>query len=64
MNARPLIATAFAMLYALSIEALAQDQPNILILFPDDVGWQNVSAYGGERWVTGHPISTGLRVRV
>ena len=24
----------------------AQDKPNILILFPDDVGWQNVSAYG------------------
>ncbi len=28
--------------------ALAQDadKPNILIIFPDDVGWQNLSAYG------------------
>ncbi|WP_218944075.1 sulfatase-like hydrolase/transferase [Marinobacter changyiensis] len=26
--------------------ASAQDKPNILILFPDDVGWQSVSAYG------------------
>ena len=25
---------------------LAADRPNILILFPDDVGWQNISAYG------------------
>ncbi|WP_082063375.1 arylsulfatase [Draconibacterium sediminis] len=24
----------------------AQDKPNILIIFPDDVGWSNVSAYG------------------
>ncbi len=24
----------------------SQERPNILILFPDDVGWQNVSAYG------------------
>jgi arylsulfatase len=26
--------------------AAAQDKPNILIIFPDDVGWMNVSAYG------------------
>ena len=26
--------------------AQAADKPNILIIFPDDVGWQNVSAYG------------------
>ncbi|WP_445385836.1 arylsulfatase [Robiginitalea sp. IMCC44478] len=24
----------------------AQEKPNILIIFPDDVGWSNVSAYG------------------
>ena len=30
-----------------SLSATGQtDKPNILILFPDDVGWQNVSAYG------------------
>jgi len=26
--------------------AQAAEKPNILIIFPDDVGWQNVSAYG------------------
>ncbi len=26
--------------------AIAQDKPNILIIFPDDVGWSNVSSYG------------------
>ncbi|ADE53284.1 arylsulfatase [Coraliomargarita akajimensis] len=30
----------------ISITGYASDKPNILILFPDDVGWQNVSAYG------------------
>jgi arylsulfatase A-like enzyme len=25
---------------------MAADQPNILIIFPDDMGWSNVSAYG------------------
>ena len=29
-----------------SLGAFAQDKPNILIIFPDDVGWSNVSAYG------------------
>jgi len=28
------------------IHAIGQDKPNILIIFPDDVGWSNVSAYG------------------
>lgn len=28
------------------IHVMAQDKPNILIIFPDDVGWSNVSAYG------------------
>lgn len=28
------------------IHVKAQDKPNILIIFPDDVGWSNVSAYG------------------
>lgn len=23
----------------------ATDKPNILIIFPDDVGWENISAY-------------------
>jgi arylsulfatase A-like enzyme len=30
----------------LALSARAADKPNILIIFPDDVGWQNVSAYG------------------
>jgi len=33
-------------LLAGSAAVRAQDGPNILILFPDDVGWSNVSAYG------------------
>jgi arylsulfatase len=29
------------------ISVQAQDKkPNILVIFPDDVGWQNISAYG------------------
>lgn len=29
-----------------SVYVSAETRPNILILFPDDVGWQNLSAYG------------------
>ena len=29
-----------------SVYVSAESRPNILILFPDDVGWQNLSAYG------------------
>ena len=29
-----------------AVAARAADKPNILVLMPDDVGWQNVSAYG------------------
>ncbi|MBO0322272.1 arylsulfatase [Muricauda sp. CAU 1633] len=38
---------AFTALLSVGV-ALAQskDRPNILIIFPDDVGWSNVSAYG------------------
>lgn len=35
-----LVASAF------SISAFAQDKPNILVIWGDDIGWQNVSAYG------------------
>jgi hypothetical protein len=38
------IATALAIMAV--TPAVAQDRPNILVIFPDDVGWQNVSAYG------------------
>lgn len=31
---------------ALSLQAVAQDKPNILVIWGDDIGWQNVSAYG------------------
>jgi arylsulfatase len=37
----------FAVAAAATAFAVAADKkPNILIIFPDDVGWQNVSAYG------------------
>ena len=43
---KKLLALASAALYLASSVAFAKDKPNILIIFPDDVGWQNVSAYG------------------
>ena len=36
----------FVAICGLTIAAQAADKPNILVLMPDDVGWQNVSAYG------------------
>lgn len=38
------IATAIGSV--LPVTALAADQPNIVVIFGDDIGWQNVSAYG------------------
>lgn len=39
-------------------------QPNILVIWGDDIGWQNVSAYGmGKRWATLRPILTVLENR-
>lgn len=40
--------TTFFLLVAFifNLQLRAQDKPNILIIFPDDVGWSNVSAYG------------------
>ena len=43
---KKLLAVASAALYLASSVAFAKDKPNILIIFPDDVGWQNVGAYG------------------
>ena len=34
-----------AILCLLAASAFAADRPNILIIFPDDVGWENISAY-------------------
>ncbi|WP_084591582.1 arylsulfatase [Gilvimarinus agarilyticus] len=46
MKTTPVIVVMCFILGALSTSIAAQEKPNILILFPDDVGWQNVSAYG------------------
>ncbi len=43
---RYLAAILIALLSATSIAHAQSERPNILILFPDDVGWTNVSAYG------------------
>lgn len=44
---RLLSVTMIAGLAALSGQALAQEaKPNILVIWGDDIGWQNVSAYG------------------
>ncbi|MGP4844048.1 sulfatase-like hydrolase/transferase [Marinobacter sp. 1Y8] len=46
-------ATAFSVLAISSTTAVAESQdknqpekPNILVIWGDDIGWQNVSAYG------------------
>lgn len=36
----------FIALLLIPLTGISQDKPNILIIFPDDVGWSNVSAYG------------------
>lgn len=36
----------FFALLLIPLTGISQDKPNILIIFPDDVGWSNVSAYG------------------
>lgn len=36
----------FIALILIPLTGISQDKPNILIIFPDDVGWSNVSAYG------------------
>ena len=40
------VVAAWLLSHIFAHAAIAQEKPNILILFPDDVGWQNVSAYG------------------
>jgi arylsulfatase A-like enzyme len=35
-----------AFMMFVSSEAVAQEKPNILVIWGDDIGWQNVSAYG------------------
>ncbi|MCA0940643.1 arylsulfatase [Salipiger pacificus] len=46
---RPYILAAPLAVFGLAAPAVAQDQaekPNILVIWGDDIGWQNVSAYG------------------
>ena len=44
----PCIAVAHAGDQGKVEQAAAQSQPNILVIMGDDVGWMNVSAYGGD----------------
>ena len=46
MNRLKLAAGVCVLMGALSPTLYAADKPNILIILPDDVGWQNVSLYG------------------
>ena len=39
-----LLSCSFSLL--LSTSVFAADKPNILVIWGDDIGWQNVSAYG------------------
>ncbi|RJF92754.1 arylsulfatase [Noviherbaspirillum saxi] len=41
-----LLGTAIVLAAPLSAHAAQQDKPNILVIWGDDIGWQNVSAYG------------------
>lgn len=46
MNFIKKLAGACVLIGCMSTPIHAADKPNILIIFPDDVGWQNVSLYG------------------
>ncbi len=50
-----LIALCFAVLPLTSAQS-HDKKPNILVIFPDDVGWQNISAYG--HGTMGQPLSS------
>ncbi|WP_013630590.1 sulfatase [Rubinisphaera brasiliensis] len=47
---RPLLLTCLAMLFAglLGQTAHAADQPNVILIFIDDMGWKDVGCYGNE----------------
>jgi arylsulfatase len=46
MKTRNILLAFLCAALALTSAHAADKKPNILIIFPDDVGWQNVSAYG------------------
>ena len=46
MKTRNILLAFLCAALALTSAHAADNKPNILIIFPDDVGWQNVSAYG------------------
>ncbi len=43
---RTIITTALLLATFISSYAQSNEKPNILVIMPDDMGWQNVSAYG------------------
>ena len=45
INLRLFAAMAFLMLVAVNAPLVAQDKPNILVIWGDDIGWSNISAY-------------------
>ena len=57
-----LLALVFPMALT-SATAMAQDKPNILIVWGDDIGQYNISAYNRASWATRRPISTASRMR-
>lgn len=44
----------FSLLALVTVTAVAQGKPNILLIMADDVGCEPIGAYGGERWKTPH----------
>ena len=45
LSLRAAIWTSAALALLLDAPAMAQDRPNILVIWGDDIGWSNVSAY-------------------
>lgn len=41
----------------------SEEKPNILVIWGDDIGWQNLSSYGLGTMAIPRPISTGLPMK-
>jgi hypothetical protein len=49
LRLKPFAIVVVASLVGLSASSVnAQTRPNILVIFGDDIGWMNVSAFGGD----------------
>jgi hypothetical protein len=56
----PKLALVATSVMAISATAVAAEKPNILVIFGDDIGQTNISAYSMAWWATRLRTSTGL----